>query len=200
MTWTCGWCGIVLRSGCRMDRFASSVFPWPYEAVALGSNRCVISYCALGDTSYCALKTRTWCLYRASLMVSKSASEILSVSQVFHRRIWMVLFLLQLLPLPYFLDRYSPDILLIPTPCTSAPNRTLDSGRCVSGCIEALEEAIVAYDAACRPNPPSFRKDIVFTYSITESQSVSEFDAGLVSEMTDANGFQLSFILSSAVS
>lgn len=158
-----------------MDRFASSVLPWPYEAVALGSNRCVISYCAFGDTSYCALKTRTWCLYRASLMMSKSASETECQPS---------------LPLPYtdgaisppvspfaFLSMHSPDMLLMPTPCTTAPNWTFDPGRCVSGCIEALEEAIVAYDAACRLKPPSFRRDIVFTYN-----------ASLVSELTDASG------------
>lgn len=80
---------------------------------------------------------------------------------------WMVLLLL-LLPLPFALfSMHSPDILLMPTPCTTAPNWTLDPGRCVSGCIEALDEAIVAYDATCRLNPPSFRRDIVFTYSIT---------------------------------
>jgi hypothetical protein len=76
----------------------------------------------------------------------------------------------------------------MPTPCTTAPNRTFDLGPCVSGCIEALEEAIVAYDAACRPKPPSFRRDIVFTYGVTVSQTVSQLDAGLISEMTDASG------------
>lgn len=53
----------------------------------------------------------------------------------------------------------------------------------------------MAYDAACRLNPPSFRRDIVFAYRMTVSQSVSKFDAGLVSEMADAsaNGFPVVF-------
>lgn len=55
----------------------------------------------------------------------------------------------------------------------------------------------MAYDATCRLNPPSFRRDIVFTYRITVSQPVSEFDAagGLMSEMADAsaNGFPTVF-------